>query len=315
MRLRPSAPEASCGSSPDRSISAGVPIAPAGQKITTRLQDQPPGSVSLAIDGLQTDHATFGREQAGRLHPGQDREVLRIGGAQGRLRDVVLGLDAAREPVTGEAVQAARLARAGVVDGDGQLKRLKPDGAGGVEDSLGGGGERRRRERVVSRSRRLRRVDPGAAVNFQQRLRGGVVGLEVGVGDRPAREIGLAQAQGRAAEEDRVAAHHLVGEGLHGRPGAVLLDQNWARAFVALVEKDGAAVPVGLVAVDPTAPLHQQHVEPGARQSIGGGGPAEAGAHDDDVERGALEIGTDGRDAHAAGSPTWPEPAVPSSSS
>ena len=140
-----------------------------------------------------------------------------------RLRHVVLGADTAREAVAGEAVDAAGLARAAVVDRDRDWNGCKPSAraasairrAGAVSARAGTGS---------GRNAAARRVVARAAVHLQQRFGLAVVRLEIGIADRPAREVGRAQAQRRPAEEDRVAADDLVGERLDGRrvrrPGA-----------------------------------------------------------------------------------------------
>jgi len=162
--------------------------------------------------------------------------------------------------------------------------------ARGVGDPARRRGQLDGRIRVGAGARRLARIVARLPVHLQQGLRLAVVRFQIGVRDRPAREVRRAQAQRRAAEEDRVAAHHLVREGLDVAAGAGLTHVHRRLALVAPVEQDGAAVPVGLVARRPAAALDQQHLETGARQRVGGRPPAEAGSDHEHVEDGPLQV-------------------------
>ena len=135
------------------------------------------------------------------------------------------------------------LARAGVVDRDRDAETGEAPARAASAIRRAGAGQRRRRE-TGSRPNGAARAgsSPARPCTSSSASACGVVRLEIGVADRPAREIGRAQAQRRAAEEDRVAADHLVGERVDRRAAPYWRTPSGAFAAVAPVEQDGAPV-------------------------------------------------------------------------
>ena len=136
----------------------------------------------------------------------------------------------------------------------------------------------------------LRGVLAGLAVHEVQRLGLGVVGLEVGVGDRPRRgrpavvahlvEVALAQPEQDRAVELRVAADEVL---LMRREGRAVLVVPLLAGQVAAALEDLRRAPVLRLARKVAAALDEQDALARRRQAVGESAAAGAGADDDDV--------------------------------
>ena len=146
------------------------------------------------------------------------------------------------------------------------------------------------RVRELARAPGLGGVLAGASVHQVEPLGLGVVGLEVGIGERPGRgdaavmvdllEVALAQAEEDRAVELGVAAHEVLRVGLEGR--AVLVVPGLAREVAAL-EEDLRRVPVLGLARGVAAALEQQDALAARRQAVGERSAARTASDDDHV--------------------------------
>ena len=162
---------------------------------------------------------------------------------------------------------------------------------------------RQRRARVATAARRFERVGAGLPGDAERPFELAIVGLELGVGDRPVGERGAGQVAGHGAQAevvlgesrqpalpmDRAAAHHLrhraeqldarrlVGGGAHG----ARIEQRVGPEIVAvdigeLVAAEGLARP-------PRAALQRHHLDATLGQDLGRGRTRSAGTDDADL--------------------------------
>src|SRR5262245_10933646 len=218
------------------------------------------------------------------LEGGIDADHLRVG----------LGVDEAREAVTGVAADALAPPGIAVVahDADGQRERLVPDPRQVVDELLDPRLVAERWEAIRCARRRLRRVGPPLAVHLVEMLGLRVIGLEILVGYGPGggdaavlpdhAEILPAQAQERRAVELGVAAHEVVGA--RNEFLAVLVEPR-VLDVVATVHDDGVGVPVLLLARHVVASLEEQDALACGREPVGQRSASRSGPDDDHVVR------------------------------
>ena len=253
-----------------------------------------PGFLPALRRAFLPHHALHGGDpappgaQAAHRGAGNDRQETPGGGGAEEAGGVVLRLHPAGEAVAGVAADALRRPVAREVDRQRQRERPESQAAAGVLDALRRGGERGARIRIRPRTRRLDRVGAGGSVDAQEPFRFGVPGLEVLVEDRPAVEVGGAEAERGRPVEDGLPAHDLVHRQLLGRrrqllPGAGLLADAERTSPVAGLDEDPPRVPVVRVPVRPAAPLQQEDAGARAGQRVRGEGAPESGTDDQGV--------------------------------
>ena len=139
-------------------------------------------------------------------------------------------------------------------------------------------------------ARRGRRIVARGAVDAVHALGLAVVGLEVGVAERPGRrralvvldgpEVVLAEAREAGPVHLRVAAHHVV----HARgERAARAVEPALGGLVAALHEDRLRRPVLRLAGEPPAALEDEHVDATAREREGRRAAAHARADDDHV--------------------------------
>src|SRR6516162_3173482 len=144
--------------------------------------------------------------------------------------------------------------------------------------------------RIGPACRRVGRIRPMLAVDVIELLRLAVIGLEIGIADRPGgrdppvvpdlAEILLAQAEQRGAVEFGVAADVIMDAGMESP--AVLAVPGLLR-LVFRLDEDGGRVPVVSLAWQEIAALEQQDALASRREPMGERTAAGTGADNDHV--------------------------------
>ena len=253
-------------------------------------------AVALDVDVTHGAAVRRGLEPR-RIGLGQQRHV---GEARQRRVDaddlgVRLAVEQAGEAVEGVAAHAdaGGLGLAVLLveqDAERQVERMQPLRRPAVAEALDQGLVADGRVGEVARPARLVGVLAGLAVDVEQLLGRGVIGLEGLVADRPGGrdavrvadlvEVALAQAeQGRAIDlgiaPDVAMQARLEGRAVAAVPGLVDL--------VAAVDEDGLGVPVGLLARQVGAALQDEDALASGGEAVRHGAAARAAADDDDV--------------------------------
>ena len=219
------------------------------------LGDGGAGRVGAQLHGPRVRH----QRDVGELHRRSDRDRLRVG----------LGVHQAGESVAVHAANAGGEGRLALVEQDAarRMKRLVAGAHQIVVKLLDARLVRDGRVRIRAAGGRIDRVLAARAVNLIEVLRAHVVGLQVGVGDRPGRrqavvvpelaEVALAQAVERGAVHLGRAADEVVDARLERL--AVLVEPGLL-GDVAVVDEDVGGAPVLLLARQPPAALEQENV-------------------------------------------------------
>ena len=292
MKLRPTWPEEfasppGCASSAEASSSAAELTAPAAST------NRPPRTVVVPSGPSATRWSTRRPERSvtirrTRVPVARRRRVPASAGSMAQVSASLFAPEAAGEAVAGAAPDAA--AGRAPVDAHRIGTGVHAECSEPVREVLDVRLVLERRVRVRRAAPGLGRVLAGSAVHAVDPLGLGVVGLEVGIAERPGgrgalvvlhrAEVVLPEPGQAGAVDLGAAADHVVDAGCE-RPAPTVVPG--LCRLVPPLDEDRARRPVGRLAGQAFAALEHQHVDTSAGQRQCRGGTTHAGPDDDDV--------------------------------